>query len=235
MCIRIFTTLFLAFTSASASAQYVYGKVSMEMLSRSTRKGLVNTIKATVYYTAAGKMVSHYYEPTELLITNNKNGDISVYNFKDNTISQKQNFMLGTDQNQLFYFLENNKTDLGLTKMGFLLKETRFEDGLKISVWIPPLNLVRQISRVELVHEKNNPIFLGYFDIKGRVIKKNYFYDYRQVASVSFPTNVTQITFENAKDSIISKVSYSGFKLDNEVSEEYLNFKIPDNAKTVMN
>ena len=205
------------------------------MLSRSTRKGLVNTLKAKIFYTSEGRMVSYYYEPEKVLVTNNKKGDISIYNFKENSISQKQNFLFGTDQNQLFYFLGDNRSDLGLSKMGFLLNETRFEDGLKITIWLPPFSLARQLSRVELVHEKNNPIFLGYFDLKGRAVKKNFFYDYQQVASVYFPTSVTQITFENAKDSVVSKVSYSGFKLDNQVSDEYLNFKIPSDAKTKFN
>jgi hypothetical protein len=180
-------------------------------------------------------MVSHYSDPREMLIINNKNGDISIYDFKDNSITQKQNFLFSTDQNQLFYFLENNKSDLGLTKMGFVLRETKFEDGLKITVWIPPFSLAREISRVELAHEKNSPIFLGYFNMKGKAIKKAYFYNYTQVASVYFPTALTQITFENEKDSIVSKVSYSDFKLDREVSDEYLNFKIPENAKVILN
>lgn len=232
---RILIFLIITATLGTSAFQYVYQKVSMEMLTRSTKKGRISTLKAKIFYTSEGKMVSYYHEPLEMLVTNNKKGDISIFNFKENSITQKQNFLFGTEQNQMFFFLENNKSDLGLAKMGFVLNETKFEDGLKITVWIPPFALARQISRVELVHEKGNPIFLGYFDQKGKAVKKSFFYNYTQVASVNFPASVTQVTYENANDSTISKVSYSNFKLDNDVSDEYLNFKIPDDAKTILN
>ncbi len=201
------------------------------MLTRSTYKGKFSSLKATVFYTSAGKMVSYYREPTEMLITNNSKGEITMYNVKNNTVIQKQNSMMSTDVNQLYYFLENNKNDLGLTKIGFVLTETKFKDGLKITVWSPPMQLVRDILKVELAHDKGNPVFLGYFDLKGKAINKVFFYDYHLVGGLQFPASVTYINFKGVKDSIISKTSYSNFKVDQEVDEQYLNFIIPANAK----
>ncbi len=224
-------TLTLAVCCLSLTPQYVYQKVSMEMLTRSMYKGKLTSLKATVFYTSAGKMVSHYQEPTEMLISNNAKGEISLYNFKDNTVIQKQNSMMSTDVNQLFYFLENNKSDLGLAKIGFALIETKFKDGLKVTVWAPPMPLVRQISKVELAHDKSNPVFLGYFDMKGKAINKAFFYDYTMVGGLQFPASVTYISFKSANDSIIAKTSYFNFKIDQQVDEQYLNFNIPANAK----
>lgn len=201
------------------------------MLTRSTYKGKLSSLKATVFYTSAGKMVSYYREPMEMLITNNSKGEITMYNFKNNTVIQKQNSMMSTDVNQLYYFLENNKNDLGLTKIGFVLTETKFKDGLKITVWSPPMQLVKDILKVELAHDKGNPVFLGYFDLKGKAINKVFFYDYHLVGGLRFPASVTYINFKGVNDSIISKTSYSNFKVDQEVDEQYLNFVIPANAK----
>ncbi len=201
------------------------------MLTRSTYKGKLSSLKATVFYTSAGKMVSYYREPAEMLITNNSKGEITMYNFKNNTVIQKQNSMMSTDVNQLYYFLENNKNDLGLTKIGFVLTETKFKDGLKITVWSPPMQLVKDILKVELAHDKGNPVFLGYFDLKGKAINKVFFYDYHLVGGLQFPASVTYINFKGVNDSIISKTSYSNFKVDQEVDEQYLNFVIPANAK----
>jgi outer membrane lipoprotein-sorting protein len=212
-------------------SQYVYQKVSMEMVTRSAQKGLVNTLKATVYYTSEGKMASLYAEPQPMLVTNNAKGEIMVYDFKNNSVTQKQNFMMSTETNQLFYFLENNKNDLGLGKMGFGLKETRFEDGLRITVWQPPMQLAKDISKVELAHERSNPVFMGYFDKKGKALNKVFFYNYQTVAGLQFPSAVTQITYTSEKDSVVSKTSYSNFKVDSDVDEQYLNFKVPSNAK----
>jgi len=206
----------------------------MDMLSRSTHNGKLTVVKAVVFYTSAGKMVSYYHDPTELLITNNSKGEVSIYNYAQNTVTQTQNSMMGTEVNQLFYFMENNKNDLGLTKIGFTLVETRFQDGLKITVWVPPIQLLKQILKVELAHDKSNPVFLGYFDMKGNAVNKAFFYNYEMVGGRQFPTAVTYISFKSKKDSIISKTSYSNIKVDQQVDEQYLNFTIPTNAKTII-
>lgn len=225
--------LFIHFISFWFPNQYVYQKVSMDMLTRSTNKGMLSTLKGSVYYTSEGKMACHYNEPQEMLIMNNSKGEFTIYDFNKNTVAQKQNYMLGTETNQLFYFLENNRGDLGLFKMGFTLKETKFLEGLKITVWLPPMQLASEIQKVEVAHNKNNPVFLGYFDLKGKAINKVYFYKYEIVAGLQFPTAVTQISYFDAKDSVISKTSYSNFKVDQQVDEQYLNFKMPSNAKVI--
>ncbi len=201
------------------------------MLTRSTRKGTLSTLKASVYYTSEGKMACHYTEPQEVLIVNNSKGEFMIYDFLKNSVAQKQNYMMSTESNQLFYFLEHSRGDLGLSKMGFSLKETKFQEGMKITVWSPPMQLANDILKVEVAHNKNNPVFLGYFDKKGKAINKVYFYKYQMVAGLSFPSSVTQISYVTAKDSVISKTVYSSFKVDQEVDEQYLNFKIPANAK----
>lgn len=213
--------------------QFVYQKVSMEMQTRSARNGKMSTIKASIYYTSEGKMASHYTVPAEILILNNTKGEFTVYDFVNNTVAQKQNYLLSSETNQLFYFLENNRGDLGLSKMGFALKETKFQDGLRITVWHPPMQLAKDISKVEVAHDKNNPVFLGYFNKKGKAINKVFFYNYEWVAGLKFPTSVTQISLINAKDSIVSKTMYSNFKTDKEVDDHFLTFKIPANAKVI--
>ncbi|MBS1505717.1 MAG: hypothetical protein JSS79_03630 [Bacteroidetes bacterium] len=223
--------LFIYFLSFWGPPQYVYQKVSMDMLTRSTRKGQLTTLKATVFYTSEGKMACHYVEPKEILVVNNSKGEFLVYDFINNSVAQKQNYLMSTETNQLFYFLESNRNDLGLSKMGFTLKETKFEGNLKITVWSPPLQLAKDISKVEVAHEKNNPVFLGYFDKKGKAINKVYFYNYQLVGATNFPAAVTQINYVTAKDSVISKTVYSNFKLDQDVNDQYLNFKIPANAR----
>lgn len=214
-------------------SQFVYQKVSMEMVTRSARQGKASTIKASVIYTSEGKMACHYAEPEEVLVLNNTKGEFTVYDFVNNTVAQKQNYILSSETNQLFYFLENNRGDLGLSKMGFILKETKFKDGLRITVWSPPMQLAKEVSRVEVAHDKSNPIFLGYFNKKGKAINKVYFYNYEWVAGLRFPTSVTQISSINAKDSIVSKTVYSNFKIDDKVDDQYLKFKIPSTAKVI--
>lgn len=214
--------------------QYIFQKISVDMETRSTSGGKATRIRASLYYTSEGKMVTYFREPYELVIVNNKKGELLVYNPAENTVLQQQNYMLGTETNQLFFFLENKRNDLGLLAMDYTIRNTRMEGGLKITEWNPPMNLVREISKVELVHEKGNPIFMAYHAANGAVLKKMYFYNYNKISEyVSLPAVVTQIDFKTPQDSIITKTAYSQFKLNQQVEDERLNFIVPSNAKVL--
>ncbi len=204
------------------------------METRSASAGKSTRIKASMYYMAEGKMVTYFTEPYELIIINNKKGEIIIYNPKDNTVLQQQNYMLGTETNQLYFFLENKRSDLGLKAMDYTIKNTKIEEGLKITEWSPPMNLVKEISKVELVHEKGNPIFMAYHAANGTIVKKMFFYSYTKISDyISMPATITQIDFKSPSDSIVTKTTYSQFQLNQQVADDKLNFVVPENAKTL--
>lgn len=205
----------------------------MEMLTRTAHEGKMSITKAKIFYNSEGQMVSYYTAPEEIYISNTKKGDVIMYNAKENSVLQRQNFLFSTENNQLYFFLENNKSDLGLGRMGFKVGNTRFEDGLKITTWIPPAQMKNAISKVELVHNKNNPIFLGYYNGNGGFSKKIYFYKYQRHYGISIPTNLTQISFVSPTDSIVSKTEYNDIKFDTDVTDEYFNFEIPTSANVI--
>ncbi len=204
------------------------------MDTRSATAGKAARVKATIYYSAGGMMVSYFTEPIELVIINNKKGELTIYNPLENTVTRQQNYLLGTETNQLYFFLENKKNDLGLSAMGYTTKNTRFEEGLKITNWMPPMNIAKDISNVELVHEKGNPIFMAYFGADGKPLKKMYFYKYTQVSDyINIPSAITQIDFKTPTDSIVTKTIYSAFRLNESVEEQKQNFTVPSNAKVL--
>lgn len=219
-----------SFVLLAGNNQYVLKKISMDMYTRTTHGGKMSVTKAEIYYNSEGRMVSMYSEPDKIYISNTKKGDVIVYNFRDNTVLQRQNYLFSTENNQLYFFLENNKTDLGLGRMGFKITDTKFENGLKITTWIPMKQMQDHISKVELVHKKNNPVFLGYYNSVGKFQKKVYFYGYEKYYGVSLPTKLTQISFTTPNDSIVSKTVYSNVKLDDQVSDDGFNFIVPPSA-----
>jgi hypothetical protein len=217
-----------------SSFQYIFQKISLEMETRSATSGKAAKVKATVFYSVGGMMVSYFTEPIELVIINNKKGELTIYNPMENTVLQQQNYLLGTETNQLYFFLENKKGDLGLSAMGYTTKSTRFEEGLKITDWMPPMNIAKDISNVELVHEKGNPIFMAYYGADGKALKKIYFYNYNQVSdNIYIPSAITQIDFKTLTDSIVTKTTYSAIRLNQSVEEQKLNFTVPSTAKVL--
>lgn len=202
------------------------------METKTAVKGKAGKVVASVYYSSDGEMVSYYSEPEPIVVMNNRKGDISMYNSRTNSLSRQQNYVFSTETNQLYFFLDNKKSDLGLISIGYTILDTKFENGLKITRWSPPLNLRSEISTVELVHNKSNPVFLAYYDKKNNPLKKIYFYNYSRLSEyITLPGIVTQINFNSSTDSVVMKTSYSNFKLNQEVDDSKLKFIIPVDAK----
>ena len=234
MLFRIFSCVIVFFVFTSFNYQYIFQKIAVDMETKTAVKGKAGKITATVYYSMDGKMISYYQGPLPMVVINTRKGEITMYNVRDNTISHQENYIFSTETNQLYYFLDNKKADLGLISMGYSILETTVQDGLKITRWKPPLNLRNEISTVEIVHEKGNPIYVAYFNQKKMPLKKIYFYNYTQVSEyISLPGVVTQINFNSPKDSSLMKTTYSNFKLNQAVDENKLDFKIPSDAKII--
>lgn len=75
---------------------------------------MYSKIISTIYYSSDGKMISHYTEPEPMVVMNNRKGDITIYSIRNNTVSRQNNFIFSTETNQLYYFLDNKKSDFGL-------------------------------------------------------------------------------------------------------------------------
>lgn len=206
-------------------------RVSMKMVTRQAQGGYTSSVSADLYYSADGRLVSYFSNPAYVVINNSK-GDLMVYDQKKNTLIRNHNPAFSTEANPLYFFLSNKKSDMGLKELGFQMKSNRFEGDMIITEWLPPISLSKNIKEVELVHEKGNPIYLGYKDPNGNTIKKVYFYDFIEIERFDFPKNITTIDFAGS-DSTVSKTSFSQFKWNEQVSMEKLNFEIPKNAKVI--
>jgi outer membrane lipoprotein-sorting protein len=222
----------LAIVSTGFSYFYNVQKISVRMVTRTAQKGQTGTIMADVYYLASGKMVTHFFDPKEYFVINNAKGEMSVYDPKKNTAMQQQNIMYSTETSQLYFFLQNKKSDLGLKSMGFSVTDTRFEQDLMITHWSPPLQAAKLLREVELVHKGPNPIYMKYVDKEGKNAKKIYYYNYTTLNGVDFPMAITQIDFV-ASDSIITKTTYSDIKVNEAAEHPLFNYSIPANARTL--
>lgn len=224
--------LFLIFIVSKAHTQLVR-KVSATMTMRTAHKGKTTNTRAELSYSTSGRMVTLFPKPAELYVFNNGNGELRVYDPTKNTVLQQQNPTYSTETTQFFFFLHNRKADLGLSSMGFSLGQTKFENGVMITIWKSPTPMAKNIKRVELVHKGQNPIFMKYVDPSERTIKKVFYYDYIKLGNIDFPQTITQIDYLTLRDFIVTKTAYGALKVNEQVTDNLLDFTIPNNAKVI--
>jgi outer membrane lipoprotein-sorting protein len=208
-------------------------KISATMVTRSARGGRISNINAEICYLTSGKMISHFTQPFNQYILNTAKGEVSLYDPQKNTVAQQVNYLFSTETTQFFYFLNNQKSDLGLRNMGFIVKDTKFEKNLMITNWVPPTRLAKSIREIVMVHDGANPIYTKYIGGDGQLIKKVYYYNYKNLGAADFPQSITEIEYFSAKDSVISKTAYSDIKTNENATSKLFDFTIPANAKII--
>ena len=226
--------LFIGIVGCLVSFMLPVSQVSMKMTARILKDGKSITATGELYYkVTGGGMVTRFLTPSEYLVMTNSNGEFSIYNNKDNTVTQAQGRDYSSENSFIYYFLRNKTQDMGLGSSGFQLKDTKFEDNLMITTWNPPAELAGSMTRAELVQENYRPIFMGFYNDKGKPIQKVYYSKYEKVGDYSVPMSITEFQYLAKGDSIITKRVYSDVKINDQVNSQWLNFRIPNNAKVI--
>lgn len=207
------------------------GKICLHMESKKLYKGKVMIIKADVYYKIDGNMTIHYTYPQDYILLTNTKGEVKVYFPVQNQIFLQQNQTFSSENDVLYSFLSQRVSDMRLKESGFSLQNSKYEEGLTITTWLPPIYLTDQISKVEMAHENYLPVYTAIFNVKSKYSKKIYYSDYLPVDQYFLPTKITEIEYLANGDSIISRKIYSDIKTGAQATSPYFNYAIPANAK----
>lgn len=210
------------------SDQNGFDWVSFKMIKRVNVQGKTTRVDALIYFRKNGDMITYLDRPTEIFILNNREGQLQVYNPKENSVYKSVNANYGS-QNNPFYFFLGEIPNMGLDQVGYELADTQVDDGYLVSQWNAPKSLRSEIKAVELVSDGDKTVFMGFKDQEDEYFKKMYFYQFIELRGLIFPEAITEIDYIE-EDSIITKTTFHDFDFDNLGDKEILNFEIPENA-----
>lgn len=210
-------------------------QLSLDLLSRTLHNGKSVNIKSEVYYKSIGAtMVTRFTSPKEKIVITNGNGEYKEYDLAANTVTLTQGLDYSS-KNSLFYnFLAGSTADMGLKSSGFRLSDTKVEQKMVITTWVPAVDRSTNVQKVEIVHENYLPIYVAFYGLNNQPLQKSFYSNYQQVGSVKMPFTITEFEYIGVKDSVITKRIYSNLRTNAQVDEKYLNYKIPSTAKVIV-
>ena len=219
---------------ASFANQKRINKISMVQESSFLANGIKVVMTSEIFYNhAERKMVTKFGEPYNYIIISNDKGEAKVYYPKENKVLLTQGMSFNTENSLLYYFLANKINDLGLSDLGFRLNNTKYEDDLMISEFVP-MNMVNsKLSKVELVHKNFLPVYVAYYNDKNEVVQKIFYYQYQNFSYLNLPMKAVEYSYVSPKDSSITRKIYSNVNINDNASSEYFNFKIPEDASVI--
>ncbi len=187
------------------------------------------------YHFDKGIMIAHYYEPFEYYMITDAKGEIKMYYPQKNEVYISRDPSKITEHTIFYYFFANRLADFGLRDLGFTIAKTEPRSDIIITHWAPPKEMENTIKSVELVHQKNLPIFMAYYSPKNKISRKIYYYNYtdEKQLPVRFPQKVVEFNYLEDGDSLITQMVFTNIKYGQQANNPNFDFKIPFNAKIV--
>lgn len=228
---KIFTLFILIVFPNYILLAQLQDRVSVNQETQVLEKGSKSIFKCDIFYNKENDaIITHHYYPVEFVKMSNRLGELKIYFPETNKVTIEQNQSFSTTNELLYYFINNKLADLGLSKEGFKLANTTREEGLVVTYWQAPVSL-KVINMIKIVFKDNLPIYAEYLEPNGRILKKIYYSKYTDFQSFRIPLRITEINFDNKKDSIIRLSVFSNVRTKDFPDNNYFNFKIPENAK----
>ncbi|HOP02943.1 MAG TPA: hypothetical protein PL017_00470 [Tenuifilaceae bacterium] len=207
--------------------------ISAKLKVQKASQGKKIVIEADVFYLIDSKEIRMYYiYPEEFIFFSNILGETKMYFPKKNEVILQQNDIFSADTDILFLFLTQNMSEMGLKQMGFELTESKYDNNYHITKWASPESS-KGIAEIELVFEDFVPIFTSFISNEKNTLSKTYYDNYQEFNNHYIPLTITEISYINNNDSIVSRKEYSDLRYGSQVSSDMINFKIPDNAKVI--
>ncbi len=224
--------LFFSFVLFVFSFAYCQNKIQAEVTIQQLVNKQVLTIKKEIYYQSNGRLVTHILVPQEIFTITNSLGEVSSYLPSENTAWTTVSPNQSTKNEILAIFSSNNRYDLGLSQLGFILNKQE-KDSTRIVKTFLPQQEHKEISKIIMVYQDDKPIYCGYFNKEGVENKKIYYQNYIAFPRFFFPQNITEISVTVGNDTIIRRQIFSNIKYDSQATSKYFDFQIPDSAQTI--
>ncbi|HBB93486.1 MAG: hypothetical protein A2X22_12485 [Bacteroidetes bacterium GWF2_49_14] len=207
-------------------------RLSLSSLEETLHNGKVIKSASEMYFDlTAGRIINMASTPEEFVYISDIEGNADIYYPSRNSRITNKNLIFSTRNNNLWFFLNGQGYDLGLQGMGFKVEGIRNEDSYTITTWQAPLRYLKEVDKIDLVHENHLPVYLEYRNTKGGVTLKVYYNDFVRIGESMVPSRVTEIVFANPKDSTIRRSTYTNIKWGAQADTQGFDYTIPTDAK----
>lgn len=186
-----------------------------------------------MFYNANGNLVVHFTYPQQYYVITNRLGETTLYQPEANEVIQLNDQSITSEDEMIAIFMTPNYSDLGLTKLGFVLHKVERKGQDQISTYLPTTSNDKGIQKATIVCRGGNPIYCAFYDHDGLLTRKTYYSRYQDFAALTLPTLVTQIAYDGTGDSVIKREEYHNIRTSNFAADALFDFSIPANAKRV--
>lgn len=224
MIAKLFILSVILFISSSLGAQNYY-RISGDFSIKSKSENTAQLVIGRFYFDKnEGKIVHDNLFPENARWVTY---DTNIYKIVDNTIVSRQLIPDFTVFSMYNMALNNKMDNFGLDGSFYSLDKVENEGGLVISTWVPQKSLSKVSGNILISSKDNNIYGIVFFNIEGKILKKQFFEDYSIYSGLAFPGKIVEITYVDDKE-IYQITTYKNILVNDHSEEDMYRFNPGD-------
>jgi outer membrane lipoprotein-sorting protein len=216
----IFVIFFFFFLS---SFSFSLESLAVEFVREVTRDQKTEKTAGVIYYTPQKTILEITHPLNQWMIL--KAGEIIIY-YPDEKKAVKIKSSGPVQLPFLQSFLGVIEGNMGLSSLGFKLKESKIKGDLLLTYWQPPAELEKSWGECVLIFEKNKIISSEFKTPAGKVFIKTSYRQHQVYQNMFFPLEVAITQFLKTGP-VKEKINYSNPSFDQSFPPKIINFSLP--------
>jgi hypothetical protein len=216
----------------SVSTAGNHTQLSAHLHVRKLQNGSLLEYELDVLYKMNGEVICHFLPPNDYYLIAGTDGDLKLFNPETKELRMARDKDIMAPGSFFYYVLQGKTDDMDLPENHFSQTSGVGMQDLSITYWNKQEDPKDKgaTTRVELVHQENQLIYMACYLADGRLLKKNYYRYYIGMGDLNIPTSISEISYFSAQDSLIEDTRYSEFAFDENVNRSLLQFTLPEDV-----
>jgi len=152
--------------------------------------------------------------------------DTSVYHIVNNKVIDRQSAPPIAEFSIFHLALNSQLSNYGFKNTVLKIEKVERQGDMVITTWAPPEKAAKLFGKIK-TSTKNNKLFgIVFLDTEGKVLKKQFFNNYKNLNGLEFPQEVVDIAYVKGKENY-QVTTYKNIVIDDLTEGNIYNYSVP--------
>lgn len=152
--------------------------------------------------------------------------DTSIFHFVDNKLIDRQSAPPVAEFSMFHLALNSQLSNYGFKNTAMAIEKVEKQNDMVITTWTLPAKAAKLFGKIKTSTKNNKLHGIVFLDTENKVIKKQFFNDYKNLNGLEFPHEVIDILYFNGKENY-QVTTYKNITIDDLTEGNIYNYPIP--------
>lgn len=152
--------------------------------------------------------------------------DTSIYHIENNKVLGRQSTPPVAEYSMFHLALNSQLTSFGFKNSVLTIEKIERGNDMVITTWAVPEKAAKLFGKIKTSTKNNRLLGIIFIDVEGKILKKQFFNNYKNIGGIEFPQEVVEIIYINGKENY-QVTNYKNIVIDDLTESSVYNYPIP--------